>query len=122
MRILAASLGYAVTAGFFVLAIKAVEDLRVRRDRRDAYLACAIVRLTVVALSSQVQLAYPPIAAVGSKVAVVGLMASAYALSSSVARSSRFIAWIELPAAEPPQPAPSDIPKPDELVAVRASK
>jgi signal transduction histidine kinase len=80
MRILAESLGYAVSVGFILLAIRALADLRVRRERRDAYLACAIGGLAVLALASQLELAYPPIARTAGALALVSLMASAYAL------------------------------------------
>jgi signal transduction histidine kinase/ActR/RegA family two-component response regulator len=80
MRILAESLGYAVSVGFLLLAVRALTDLWLRRERRDAYLACAIGGLAVLALASQVELAYPPIAHLGGVVALVSLMASAYAL------------------------------------------
>jgi signal transduction histidine kinase/ActR/RegA family two-component response regulator len=80
MRILAESLGYAVSVGFVLLAIRALADLRVRRERRDAYLACAIGGLAVLALASQLELAYPPIARTAGALALVSLMASAYAL------------------------------------------
>jgi signal transduction histidine kinase/CheY-like chemotaxis protein len=80
MRVLAESLGYAVTVGFIVLAAKALLDLRAHRERRHAYLACAIVGLAVVAIGSQTQLAYPATAAVSGNVTVLSLMLSAYAL------------------------------------------
>jgi signal transduction histidine kinase len=80
MRILAESLGYAVAVGFILLAVRAVADLWARRERRDAYLAGAIGGLAVLALASQLELAYPPIAPIGGIVALVSLMASAYAL------------------------------------------
>ncbi|HEY8759589.1 MAG TPA: ATP-binding protein [Candidatus Dormibacteraeota bacterium] len=80
MRILAETLGYAVAAGFLLLAVRAVYDLWVRRERRDAYLACAIGALAILALASQLELAYPPAASYGGVVALVSLMASAYAL------------------------------------------
>jgi len=80
MRILAEALGYAVAAGFLLLAVKAVEDLWARPERRHAYLAAAIVALAVLALSSQLEIAYPPIASLGGDFAVLSLMASAYAL------------------------------------------
>ena len=80
MRILAESLGYAVTFGFILLAIRAVVDLWFRRERRDAYLACAIVGLAVLALASQLEIAYPPMAGAAGIVAVVSLMTSAYGL------------------------------------------
>jgi len=80
MRILAESLGYAVSVGFLLLAFRALADLWMRRERRDAYLACAIGGLAILALASQLELAYPPIAHLGGVVALVSLMASAYAL------------------------------------------
>jgi len=80
MRIVAESLGYAVAAGFLLLAARAVYDLWVRRERRDAYLAWAIGALAILALASQLELAYPPIARLGGNLAVVSLMVSAYAL------------------------------------------
>jgi signal transduction histidine kinase len=80
MRLLAGSLGYAVDAGFLLLAVKAIQELRVRRERRHAYLAAAIGSLAVLALASQLELAYPPIASVGGSIAVLSLMASAYGL------------------------------------------
>ena len=80
MRLLAGSLGYAVDAGFLLLAIKAIQELRARRERRHAYLAAAIGSLAVLALASQLELAYPPIASVGGSIAVLSLMASAYGL------------------------------------------
>ncbi|HEY8680528.1 MAG TPA: ATP-binding protein [Candidatus Dormibacteraeota bacterium] len=80
MRILAESLGYAVAAGFLLLAIRALIDLWRRRERREAYLALAIGGLAVLALASQVELAYPPIAVAAGQLAQISLMASAYAL------------------------------------------
>jgi signal transduction histidine kinase/ActR/RegA family two-component response regulator len=80
MRVLAESLGYAVAAGFLLLAIRAFIDLGRRRERRDAYLAFAIGGLAVLALASQVELAYPPIAGVAGSLALISLMASAYGL------------------------------------------
>jgi signal transduction histidine kinase len=80
MRILAETIGYAVAAGFLLLAIRAVYDLWLRRERRDAYLAVAIGALAILALASQLELAYPPIAHVGGEIALLSLMASAYAL------------------------------------------
>jgi signal transduction histidine kinase/CheY-like chemotaxis protein len=80
MRALAESLGYAVAGGFLLLATRAVADLWRRREWRDAYLALAIGGLAVLALASQLELAYPPIAGVAAQVALIGLMESAYAL------------------------------------------
>jgi signal transduction histidine kinase len=80
MRVLAESLGYAVSAGFLFLAVKAAQDLWTHPDRRNAYLASAIGGLAILALASQLELAYPPISGVASDVAVVSLMASAFAL------------------------------------------
>jgi signal transduction histidine kinase/CheY-like chemotaxis protein len=80
MRILAESLGYAVSVGFVLLAVRALADLRRQREWRDAYLACAIGGLAILALASQLELAYPPIAHLAGAVALVSLMASAYAL------------------------------------------
>jgi signal transduction histidine kinase/CheY-like chemotaxis protein len=80
MRVLAEPLGYAVATGFLLLAVRAVIDLWRRRERRDAYLASAIGGLAVLALASQLELAYPPFARLGGNLALVSLMASAYAL------------------------------------------
>lgn len=80
MRIVAESLDYAVSVGFLVLAVRALADIWVRRERRDAYLACAIGGLAVLALASQLELAYPPIAPAAGVLALISLMASAYAL------------------------------------------
>jgi signal transduction histidine kinase len=80
MKNLAESLGYAVSVGFILLAVRALADLRKQRERRDMYLACAIGGLAILALASQLELAYPPIAHQGGVIALISLMASAYAL------------------------------------------
>jgi signal transduction histidine kinase len=80
MKILAESLGYAVSVGFILLAVRALADLWKQRERRDMYLACAIGGLAILALASQLELAYPPIAHQGGVIALISLMASAYAL------------------------------------------
>jgi len=80
MRVLAEYLGYAVAAGFVLLTARAVKDLWLRRQRQDAYLVMAIGALAVLALASQLELAYPPVAWLAAYFAVLGLMSSGYAL------------------------------------------